>query len=116
MARIAQRSGANAVDHDRLSHEAPDQLGKFESAAHYHRRCGGAGKQGRHAATEKYPETPAKEVAAKNVAALVTRAPERAVETATCPVVRATGPFCLPQKRRRNPPFSPAGDQLTAAD
>jgi len=31
-------------------------------------------------ATEKYPETPAKAVAAKNVAALVIRAPERTVE------------------------------------
>jgi hypothetical protein len=40
-------------------------------------------------ATEKYPETPAKEVAAKNVAALATRAPEYGVETVTCPVVRA---------------------------
>jgi len=59
-------------------------------------------------AIEKYPETAAKEVAATNVTALVIRAPQCAVEAATCPVVRATGPGGRGMKPRR------IGGRLTA--
>src|SRR5271167_4110856 len=91
IARIAQRSGANAVDHDRLSHEAPTSLANSRAPPMTIPAVAAPAHSVDMPATEKYPETLAKEVAARNVAALVMRAPECAVEAAMCPAVRETG-------------------------
>jgi len=54
IARIAQRSGGNAVDHDRLSHEAPTSLANSR-APPMTIACGGARKQRRHAGDREIP-------------------------------------------------------------